>query len=232
VKYRPGYPAAAIDAVLYGLGGPAGVRAADVGAGTGISARALAERGVRVTAVEPNAAMRGSAEAHPLVGWRDGTAEATGLPDASVSLVQCAQAFHWVRQDEALREFARILRPRGRIAIVWNERDRADAMMTAYRDAIRAVGGDHPAEMREFDPGVIARSGLFGPVRCVEVPNSQRLDEAGLIGRAMSASYVPKDGPRRDELVESLRGIVRRFRDAAGFVTMRYVTRVWLAERI
>jgi hypothetical protein len=176
--------------------------------------------------------MRGSAGQHPLVEWREGTAEATGLPGESVSLMLCAQAFHWVRQDEALREFARVLKPRGRVAIVWNERDRADAMMTAYREAIRAVGGDHPAEMREFDPGVIARSGLYGPVRCVEVPNSQRLDEAGLIGRAMSASYVPKEGPRREVLVKSLREIARRFRDAAGVVTMRYVTRVWLAERI
>jgi SAM-dependent methyltransferase len=227
VKFRPGYPSAAIDAVLAGMP----IRdAADVGAGTGISSRALAERGVRVIAVEPNAAMRAAAEPHRLVEWRDGTAEATGLAGGSVDLVLCAQAFHWVRQDEALREFARVLKRPGRIAIVWNERDRADALMTGYRDAIREVGGEHPAEMREFDPSVIDRSGLFGARRTIEVANAQRLDEAGLIGRAMSASYVPKEGALRDGLVEKLRGLFARFRERDGLVTLRYVTRVYLAE--
>src|SRR5262245_49009958 len=77
--YRPTYPAAAIDAILDGLGAPARLVAADVGAGTGIASRLLAERGVRVLAVEPNAAMRAVAAAHPRVEAHVGTAEATGL---------------------------------------------------------------------------------------------------------------------------------------------------------
>jgi SAM-dependent methyltransferase len=95
-KHRPSYPDAAIDAVLMGLGAPPDLVAADVGAGTGISSRALAARGLRVVAIEPNAAMRAKAEPHPRVEWRDGTGERTGLPPASVDLVLCAQAFHWL----------------------------------------------------------------------------------------------------------------------------------------
>ena len=231
VKYRPSYPAAAIDAILEGMGPPQRLAAADVGAGTGISSRLLADRGPRVIAVEPNAAMRAGAAPHERVEWREGTAETTGLGAASVGLVLCAQAFHWVRQSEALVEFARVLTPRGRVALMWNERDRTDPLMTEYKGAIRAIGGEHPAEMREFDPGVVERSGLFGPVRLVEAPNAQRLDQPGLIGRAMSASYVPKEGPNRDELVASLSRIFARFREADGHVTMRYMTRVWLAQR-
>lgn len=231
VKYRPGYPGAIFDAVLAGLGQPARLAAADVGAGTGISARALADHGVRVTAVEPNAAMRSAASAHPRVQWREGTGEATGLESGSVDLVLCAQAFHWMRQEEAIREFARILRPRGRVAILWNERDRQDPLLAAYRAAILEVGGEHPAEMREFDPSVITREGLFAGVRVVEAPNQQRLDEEGLIGRAMSASYVPKTGPGAGRLANRLREIYRERRDAAGLVTLKYNTRVWLAER-
>jgi SAM-dependent methyltransferase len=231
VKYRPSYPADAIGAVVDGLGDPASLAAADVGAGTGISSRLLADRGVRVIAVEPNAKMRLAAEAHPQVEWREGTAEATWLADGSVDVVLCAQAFHWVKQPEALVEFARILRPRGRIAIMWNERDVTDPLMTGYRDAIREIGGEHPAEMGPFDPGVIGRSGLYEPVRLVEVANSQRLDEAGLIGRAMSASYVPKEGEKAERLVARLRELWAKHREADGCVTMRYVTRVWVAER-
>jgi SAM-dependent methyltransferase len=148
-----------------------------------------------------------------------------------VDLVLCAQAFHWMRQEEALREFARILRPRGRVAILWNERDRQDPLLAAYRAAILEVGGEHPAEMREFDPSVITREGLFAGMRVIESANQQRLDEEGLIGRAMSASYVPKSGPGAEGLVKRLREIYREHRDAAGLVTLKYRTRVWLAER-
>ncbi len=228
-KYRPSYPASAVDAILAGL--PAGLVAADIGAGTGISSRLLADRGVRVKAIEPNAAMRAAALAHPLVEWMEGTAEATGLASRSVGLVLCAQAFHWVKQPQALAEFARVLSGGGRIAIVWNERDRSDPLMTAYRDAIRAIGGEHPAEMRDFDPGVVGRSGLYGELRKVQVPNSQRLDEEGLIGRAMSASYVPKRGAGAESLVSRLRELAAQFKEADGLVTMRYVTSVWLAEK-
>ncbi|MGH2570868.1 MAG: class I SAM-dependent methyltransferase, partial [bacterium] len=117
VRYRPDYPAAAIDHVLNGLGDPSRLTAADVGAGTGISSRLLAERGTRAVAIEPNAAMRAAAEPHPRVEWRDGTAEDTRLAAASMDLVLCAQAFHWFRQEEAVAEFARVLRPRGRLVV-------------------------------------------------------------------------------------------------------------------
>lgn len=66
-RFRPSYPASAIDAILAGLAPPATLEAADVGAGTGIASRLLGDRGVRVAAVEPNAAMRAAAAPHPRV---------------------------------------------------------------------------------------------------------------------------------------------------------------------
>src|SRR6185436_19412750 len=89
VRYRPDYPAAAIECVIAGLGDPGAIRAADVGAGTGISARQLAARGVPVIGVEPNREMRESAAPDPRVTWREGTAEATGLDAGSLDLVLC-----------------------------------------------------------------------------------------------------------------------------------------------
>jgi ubiquinone/menaquinone biosynthesis C-methylase UbiE len=93
VKYRPSYPAAAIDMIVAGLGEAAVV--ADIGAGTGISSRLLADHGLRVLAIEPNAAMRTAAESHPLVDFCDGKAEDTQLAADSIDLVTCFQAFHW-----------------------------------------------------------------------------------------------------------------------------------------
>ena len=101
VAGRPSYPAAALDALFDGLGDPGDVLAADLGAGTGISSRLLAEYGAQVLAVEPNAAMREAAEPHPRVEWIAGTAEWTGLGEASIDLVTAFQAFHWFDRSKA-----------------------------------------------------------------------------------------------------------------------------------
>ena len=122
-KYRPSYPTEAIDCILQGLETKSQLVAADIGAGTGISSRLLADRGVRVIGIEPNVAMRQVAEVHPLVEFRNGSAEATKLSDKSVDLVTCFQAFHWFNLEPTLKEFARILKAKGKIALLWNDRD-------------------------------------------------------------------------------------------------------------
>jgi len=232
VRYRPSYPAAAIDAILSGLGDPFSLTAADVGAGTGISARLLADRGVHIIAVEPNVDMQQGAEPHARMTWRTGTAEATGLAANCVDLVLCAQAFHWFRQPEALAEFHRILKPGGRLALMWNQRDSRDPFTAAYRQAIVAAEGESPLESREYDPGVMDRGGLFTPAKLIEMPNGQTVDLAGLIGRATSASYVPKTGERFAQLHEALTRLHREYANAGGDVALRYVTQLYLATRI
>lgn len=230
-RFRPDYPPAAVEHILDDLGDPERLVSADIGAGTGISARLLASRGVQVCAVEPNAEMRAAAELHPRITWHDGTAEATGLPGASVDLVLCAQAFHWFRQPEAIAEFDRILRIPGRLALMWNARERADPLTRGYIEAIHAVNGEHPAERKELDPTVVGESGRFrAPARQV-FAHAQTLDREGLLGRAISASYVPRVGPLLQELSRRLDALYERHRDSRGLVTLRYRTEVWLAER-
>jgi SAM-dependent methyltransferase len=229
VRYRPGYPPAAIDAILDGLAAPNLLVAADIGAGTGISARLLGERGVCVIAVEPGEAMRAAAAPHEKVRWIGGRAEATGLSSASVDLVLCAQSFHWFHPPDALAEFARVLKPGRRLAIMWNRRSQTDPFTAGYRRAILDVGGEIAAERMPFDPDVVARSGQFFPPDRLAFPNDQRLDLAGLIGRARSASYVPKSGPDAERLLELLRRLHARHADADGCVTLVYETEVFRA---
>ncbi len=227
VRYRPTYPDAAIDAILDGLGSPLTLRAADVGAGTGISARLLADRGVHVIAIEPGEQMRAAAAAHPRVEWVAATAEATGLDAGSVTLVQCAQSFHWFRPVPTLAEFARILVPGGRLVLMWNRRSQTDRLTAGYRQAILDVGGEIAAERMPFDPGVVAGSGFFTAPERIAVPNAQHLDLDGLIGRARSASYVPKTGAAGDELIARLQQLHAEHANADGLVTLVYETEIY-----
>lgn len=230
-RFRPAYPPEAIDAILAGLPAPRSLVAADVGAGTGISARLLADRGVAVHAIEPNASMRAAAVPHDRVHWHDTSAEATGLRSQSVHFVLCAQAFHWFRADVALSEFHRILQPRGRLALLWNTRDDRDPFTQAYGQAIVRVATSAAAAERGFDGSVIHSRGHFTGVQMLTFASSQALDLHGLLGRAASASYVPKSGPDWDWLSQSLRDLHGTHADASGSVHLRYVTRLWLAIR-
>jgi SAM-dependent methyltransferase len=126
VRSRPNYPDAFYEFLWTELGLTPDGAVADIGSGTGISARPLLAKGNTVYGIEPNGPMRQAAE-RGLAGYAnfrsiDATAEATTLPAASVDLILAAQAFHWFDRDRARAEFARILKPGGWVVLVWNER--------------------------------------------------------------------------------------------------------------
>ena len=206
--HRPGYPEEVIDYILDGLGDSTKLIAADVGAGTGISSRALAERGVRVIAVEPNAAMRASAEEHERVEWRDGTAEATGLGDKSVDLTASFQAFHWFANDAALEEFRRITRQR--IVLVQYERDETVPVSHALGDIYRAYALDDTEALRMC--GMDFFSGFPGAIvsrTTIRWKRQVTLDQ--LLGVVASSSYLPKTAPDSDRLRTDVQALHERY---------------------
>jgi SAM-dependent methyltransferase len=121
-RYRPSYPAAAVG---WALGSPPGrVRVADLGSGTGLLARVLLGLGHDVVPVEPDAAMRAQlAASTPGLAPLAGTAESVPLPDGAVDAALAGQAYHWFDPDRAPAEIARVLRPGGVFAAIWNLRD-------------------------------------------------------------------------------------------------------------
>jgi ubiquinone/menaquinone biosynthesis C-methylase UbiE len=126
-KCRPDYSPVVLRALIQYTGAHAsGCKVADVGAGTGLWTKMLAEAGLDVRAVEPCDAMReqGEAYTHGLgVSWRAGSGERTGLVTASVHWLTMASSFHWVKQPEGLKEFARVIKPGGHLTVLWNPRD-------------------------------------------------------------------------------------------------------------
>ncbi len=118
--HRPGYPPEALRWAL----GPRPLRVVDLGAGTGIMTRVLLALGHDVLPVEPDERMRAQlAAATPGAQPLAGTAESIPLPDACVDAVVCAQSYHWFDRERAHPELARVLRPGGILAPLWNLRD-------------------------------------------------------------------------------------------------------------
>lgn len=124
---RPAYAQALIDMLYNEQGFTPQAQIADIGCGTGIFTRQLAETGSIVYGVEPNADMRSAAE-KSLAEYKDfrtvnGTAEHTTLADNSVDFIMSAQAFHWFEVASFKAECKRILRPNGKVFLIWNTRD-------------------------------------------------------------------------------------------------------------
>lgn len=227
-RYRPSYSSATIDCILDGL--DSGLTAADIGAGTGISSRLLADRGVKTIAVEPNATMRETAQTHPLVKWNDGSAENTKLSDATVDLITCFQAFHWFDPEPTLKEFARILKPKGRLAAVWHNRDRDDKFTSEYSELTRIVS-DGNSELRYGTEKFLRNTPRFDPVRHLVFPYQQALNLQGLIGRAMSTSYIPQTGEKHARFIRDLTDLHQQYCDEKGLVYLQYKTNLYLTER-
>jgi SAM-dependent methyltransferase len=129
-RHRPPYPPAVLHLLETECGLTSASVVADVGSGTGILSEPFLRNGNRVFGVEPNKGMREAGERrlgqHPRFTSVAGTAEAKTLASDSVDFVATGQAFHWFDPERSRTELARILKPRGCVALVWNWRRREE----------------------------------------------------------------------------------------------------------
>jgi SAM-dependent methyltransferase len=210
-RARPTYPDAAVDWIV-----PAGARrVADVGAGTGKLTRSLLARGLEVTAVEPLAEMR------------EILAADLPLADDSVDLVTYGQAWHWVEVEPALAEAARVLRPGGTLACVWNLRDDEFGWMAELGAMIRRYGGDTDVDA-DFTLG-----GKFGPTEELRHRWTRPTTVELLIDLLASRSYViTASAADRAALFDGVRELCATHPELAGRATfeMPYLTRAFRAR--
>lgn len=236
VKFRPGYPEGTLEILQRetGLGTQSAV--ADIGSGTGISTALLLRTGAEVFAVEPNQAMRQAAaellNGSPQFHNVDGSATRTTLADRSVDVVTAFQAFHWFAGPDTRREFDRILRPGGKVALIWNSR-RLDStpFLRDYESLLTTFGTDYASIRHENVHGPeLAQFFHGGQCREFSLPNHQTCSFDSLKGRLLSSSYIPHDGhPDHAAMMRRLEEIFG-IHQSGGQVTIEYDTLIFIGE--
>jgi SAM-dependent methyltransferase len=229
---RPAYPLEALAWLVAALRIGPKTTVVDVGAGTGKFTAQLIPTGATIVAVEPIDAMRATLTANlPTVVALPGTAEALPLETASADAIVAAQAFHWFNIPAAAAEFHRVLRPGGRLGVIWNERDTSvdwakelDAIVEPYRG-----DGPHPRSQRDVELG-----DRFGPPQHADFSHVQVVDLSTLRDRVASMSFVavlPAD--ERTRVLEGVAALVARQPTTAGrsAFPLPYRTSAWWAER-
>lgn len=229
VASRPDYPAALFEALQAGGALFGGAAIADIGAGTGLLTRQLLQRGYTVTAVEPNDAMRAAADAllSSHHGYRSigASAEATTLPDDSIDLITVAQAFHWFDADAVRREWLRILRPAGRVVLVWNTRPLDDPLQQTVDDVLGEFGGvKHSVLKAQQQTSTVPPFFAGAPFEKLDLRHEQCLDRRHFIGLVLSRSSMPdRDTPSGRRAERVLSSLFDRFAEN-NVVTINYRT--------
>jgi SAM-dependent methyltransferase len=217
-RTRPGYPRPAVAHLAEVLGLRPGATVADVAAGTGKLTQLLVATGARVVAVEPVAAMRSLLVTNcPGAEVLEGTAEHLPLDDATVDAVTVAQAFHWFDGPRAVAEFARVLRPGGGLAVVYNHRDRQSPWLAAVNALVESHRRDTPHHWDGRWQDALEHDRSFAPAGRAEFDNPQLLTPDEFVARMRSLSFVGAM-PSADQaaLLHSVAELIATHPDTAG----------------
>jgi SAM-dependent methyltransferase len=205
---------------------------ADIGAGTGMLTEVFLANGNRVIAVEPNAEMRagcerelGAASGLEVIA---GTAEAIGLGDATVDIVSVGRAMHWFDAELAMREFRRVLKPGGWVAVVaFGRSEHGRKENEAFEEVLRSLTPDHKDTHANYS--IYSRIERFfsgGEFHHEQIGGEVQFDWEELRGMTLSLSHSPlPDDPRFAEFEGELRRFFESYAQG-GRVTM--ATRYWV----
>ncbi|MEV6368621.1 class I SAM-dependent methyltransferase [Micromonospora musae] len=228
-RFRPRYPEAALRWALAGVAAvPA--RVVDLGAGTGILTRGVLTLGHEVIPVEPDPGMRARLDAAtPGTTALAGSAEAVPLPDGTADAVLVGQAYHWFDRERAHAELARLLRPGGTFAPIWNTRDERVGWV-AELGRIAHLGdssGNVAEKYVDFGPE-------FQPIEAGEFEHTTTLTPDDVFALIRTRSYwLTASAEERQRVERGVRELLATHPDLAGRATVElpYRTVVLRARR-
>jgi SAM-dependent methyltransferase len=216
---RPSYPAEAVDWLVENLRIGAGRRVVDVAAGTGKLTRLLEPFGAQLVAVEPVEGMRGAFVAvSPDVPVLAATAEQLPFTGTAFDAITVAQAFHWFDAGTALTEFARVLRPGGRLGLIWNARDRSNDLVDQLWSIMDRVEKRAPWRQHEaWHDSAFVEHPDFTPLVEATFHHEQVLSPDAVVARFRSVSHVAVLPPvEQERVLDEIRAVLATHPLAAG----------------
>lgn len=235
-RYRPEYPKEFIDCLYSEIGFSKESVIADIGSGTGILSKQLLDRGSTVFCVEPNENMRQTAE-RSLASYGNfisvnGSAEQTAIAERSVDYITVAQAFHWFDAEKFKTECRRILKPKGKVVLVWNNRVADHELILENEQICKRLcpefigfSGGQKEEPESFSSFFKA-----GNYECKTFKNHLIYDIGGFIGRNLSGSYAPKEGDSNyEQFVDELSALFVKY-SVKGRLDFPNITRSYIGE--
>jgi SAM-dependent methyltransferase len=250
---RPGYPEDAVAELVRVLGIAPGATVLDLAAGTGKLTRQLLATAATLLAVEPVAAMRaqlarlaagerpgGPEPGHP--GGRPGpgllvlggTAEAIPVRGGSLDAVTVGQAFHWFDAGRAVAELGRVLRPGGRLALIWNARDESQTWVAEVTAILDRHAGDAPRYRDGRWRAAFDTADRFTPLRHRTFRHVHQLDRAAVLDRFASISFVAAlPDAARARVLDEIDRVIAAEPSLAGRdrIGLPYRTDLWWCER-
>lgn len=219
-RYRPGFPAAALDVAV-----PAPVAALlDLGAGTGKLTERLTERARSITAVDPSAQMLAVLRTKlPSVTALVGSAEAIPVAASSQDIVAAAQAFHWFDREAACAQIARVRRPGGTLVLMWNGPDPHCAWDLSCHEVA------HPGSTAPGQPSEACVLPGFRLLRTADVPWTEVLSRQHCLRRWRTvSSFLAADAVRRAQMEAEVQAILDAHPNTRGHGMLRLPSRTWV----
>lgn len=234
-KGRPDFPAEAVEFLIQSLNIDRNSHVLDLAAGTGKLTRRLVSTGAKLRAVEPVEGMRRKFSALlPGIEILEGTAEAIPLPSESLDAVVVAQAFHWFDGPRALAEIHRVLKPVGRLGLVWNIRDESVDWVGRLSRIINAHEGATPRFKSLEWKRAFESTSLFTPLEKRTFPHLQKGGIEMVVDRATSVSFIAAlPTPARKKMAEQVRALLATHPQTQGRTEFEipYNTEVYVCSR-
>ncbi|MCA1054025.1 methyltransferase domain-containing protein [Rossellomorea aquimaris] len=232
-KGRPTYPIEVLQ-ILKDIGITGESVIADIGAGTGLLTKMLAQLDCHVHAVDPNAQMlyecKGYCSGKPNIAYVHAAAEDTTLKEHTVDVITIAQAFHWFDQTRCKIEFNRILKKNGYVVILFNEIRLDNPLSQEYNQLLREYAVKETAGISDTDHDLEKRQFFGGDFKKRYVDNLQTLDRDSFVAGALSLSYTPsRNHDRYAAFLEKLHKLFGKY-ERDGKIEFLYQTEVCIGQ--
>lgn len=208
---RPEYPQDAVNFLISKAGISSASTVVDLGAGTGKFTKLLLPIKANLIAVEPVEGMRKTfSTLLPNVKILAGTAEAIPLEKQSVDAVLVAQAFHWFNGPDALKEIHRVLKPNGKIGLIWNARDESIDWVKRLTEIIDPHEGGAPRYKTMNWKMVFDNTDLFSPLELSHFSYVQYGTVETVVDRIGSISFIsalPEE--ERNHVLDQVRDLLK-----------------------